>query len=211
MPDEYRRPTDDAYWVPAWSSIAFSGDVFEAIPFGAIPIEIVEADDEGPTQHFVGLVEYGFGLLVSPTCDIYESLNPPRIAHGFRTLVPIIDLQALIGANPQLADEGRLGNLTARDMMFPYMYLPPLPGYLDGPSVACLFRSVTLSDGMLERRRVAQMSPQARRHLKYKLAMYWGRVRVAIDKFAERERDERLAASEADPPSSYDATTRYEG
>ena len=55
------------------------------------------------------------------------------------------------------------------------------------------------------------MSPQGRRHLKYKLTMYWGRVRAAIEDFPERERDEESAASDADPPSAYDADDRFMG
>jgi hypothetical protein len=210
---EYRRPADDDYWTPAWASITFAGDVYQAIPFGGLPVDMVETDEDehGPAQHFIGPIEWGYGLLVSPTCDMYEALEPPRIAHPYRVLVPVIEIDALVASNPALAQEGRRGLLTQRDSIYPYMYLPPLPGFVDGESVACLFRPVTLSDGALEGRRVAQLSEAGRRHLKYKLATYWGRVRVRIDDFAGREKNEDKVRSGVDPPSSFDAPERFLG
>jgi hypothetical protein len=112
--------------------------------------------------------------------------------------------------NPALGADGRLGNITERDAVFPYMYLPPLPGFIEHESVVCFFRLVTLSDDQLAGRRVAQLSPLARRHLQYKLAMYWGRIRVPIDRFRLGERNEDALKSDSDPPSpSYDAASRY--
>jgi hypothetical protein len=86
------------------------------------------------------------------------------------------------------------------------MYVPPLPGVFEEVSVACLFRPITVGDDLLRDppRRVAQLQPEARRHLKVKLAAYWGRARVATDDLPLNERDEDQARAESWPPSRYD-------
>ncbi len=86
------------------------------------------------------------------------------------------------------------------------MYLPPLAGVLEEESVACLFRPSLVSDELLAEppRRVAQLQPEARRHLKVKLAAYWARVAVDPQELPllERSEDELRAADW--PPSRYD-------
>jgi hypothetical protein len=51
---------------------------------------------------------------------------------------------------------------------------------------------------------VAQLQPEARRHLKVKLAGYWGRVVVDPEELPLTERDEDELRAEAWPPSRYD-------
>ena len=47
----------------------FAGNLFEAIPFGSQPTVAVETHDEdGVRKHYVGAIEFAYGLLVSPTC-----------------------------------------------------------------------------------------------------------------------------------------------
>ncbi|MGH2764136.1 MAG: hypothetical protein ACRDL0_06415 [Thermoleophilaceae bacterium] len=53
-------------------------------------------------------------------------------------------------------------------------------------------------------RRVAQLQPPARRHLKVKLAAYWGRVAVDPAELPLEERGEDALRAEAWPPSRYD-------
>jgi len=79
--------------------------------------------------------------------------------------------------------------LRSRDALHAYVYVPALEGHFD-ESVACLFRPTSVSDEFLREppRRVAQMRPQARRHLKVKLAAYWVRVKVEPDDLDVKER-----------------------
>lgn len=74
-------------------------------------------------------------------------------------------------------------------------------------SVACLFRPTSVSDEYLREppRRIAQMHPEARRHLKVKLAAYWARVKVEHDDLEVKEREEDEAVAQTAPPSPYDA------
>ena len=85
------RPQDEFYWRRPWSPIVFAGDLFAAIPFSAQPT--VEGDDEpGERKHYVGELEFAYGLLVTPTCDMTDqrtgdpaqSLSSPRAGAGVR-------------------------------------------------------------------------------------------------------------------------------
>ena len=104
------------------------------------------------------------------------------------------------------AIERSLGLLRSRDAITPYMYLPELDGVLDGEHVACLFRPTLVSDELLREppRRVAQLQAPARRHLKVKLAAYWGRAAIDPNDLPLRERDEENLAAEGWPASPYD-------
>lgn len=51
----------------------FAGDLFEAIPLADQPTVIDGAEDEqGAAQHFVGEIAIGYGLLITPTCDMAD-------------------------------------------------------------------------------------------------------------------------------------------
>lgn len=207
MANEIHRPPDDEYWVPAWSRVLFSGDVFEAIPFGTQPTLLLTDPDSEPAKHYVGEIEFGYGLLVSPTCDMYDQLaDDPRPAHPFRVLVPILPLEEVAQATD--AVERNVGLIRSRDTIVPYMYLPSLDLHFD-ESVACLFRPTVVGDDFLADppRRVAQMHPEARRQLKIKLARYWARVNVPRGEIPLEERDEELVRSESAPVSVYDTDT----
>jgi hypothetical protein len=204
MTSERHRPSDDEYWVAPWSRILFSGDVFEAIPFGTQPTTLL-SDDEQPEKHFLGEVAFGFGLLASPTCDMYDQLSAePRPAHPFRVLVPVLPLAEVAGATG--AVERNLSLLRSRNTLVPYMYLPALAGAFE-ESVACLFRPSLVSDDFLRDppRRIAKMHPEARRQLKLKLARYWARVDVDRERLPLNERGEDEVRSDERPPSPYDA------
>lgn len=91
------RPGDADYWTDAWASILFSGDLFEAIPFGEQPIRLMTGEDESGAKHYLGDVAFGYGLLVSPTCDMVDQgSSPPRQAHPYRVLVPVLPLAAVV-------------------------------------------------------------------------------------------------------------------
>jgi hypothetical protein len=200
------RPHDHEYWTTPWSTVLFAGDLFEAIPFGDQPIRLHVAD-EAPeaSKHFIGPVAMGYGLLITPTCDMAQQHDQGGgKPHPFRTLVPVLPLRLVVEQTAAL--EQTVNLLRSRDTVHPYMYLPPLPGILEEESVACLFRPSLVSDDLLADppRRVAQLLPEARRHLKVKLAAYWGRVAVDPSELPLTERDEEDTRSDGWPPSMYD-------
>jgi hypothetical protein len=198
------RPRDHEYWMAPWSTTLFVGDLFEAIPFGDQPT-VIYTGEEDPVagKHFVGEVAFGFGLLITPTCDMTDQQGGGS-AHPYRVLVPVLPLRFVAEQTGAVAENQKL--LRSRDAIHPYMYLPPLEGVLDEESVACLFRPSLVSDEALANppRRIAQLQAPARRHLKVKLAAYWARVAVDPEELPLHERDEELAASENSPPSQYD-------
>jgi hypothetical protein len=194
------RPPDDQYWVPNWSSILFAGDLFAAIPFIEQPTLTVI--DEGSGKHFLGVVNHGYGLLISPTCDMIDQ-KTGELSHAFRVLVPVVPLSLIAEQAP--GQRQNISQIEARDTIHPYMYLPPLP--LEGrdePLVACLYRPTMVGDELLRNppRRVVQLHPEARRQLKIKLARYWGRVNPDRDPIELLEVDEDRFRS--DGPSVYD-------
>jgi hypothetical protein len=199
------RPLDDEYWVRPWATQLFAGDLLEAIPFGEQPTVVYTADEgEASGKHFVGEVAFGYGLLMTPTCDMVEQHGDGETGHGFRAIAPVVPLSLVLA---QTTDLERSANLIrSRDAVTPYVYLPSLPGVFEEEQVACLFRPAVVSDDLLREppRRVAQLQPLARRHLKVKLAAYWGRARVAAEDLPLHERDEEGVRADAWPPSVYD-------
>jgi hypothetical protein len=199
------RPQDEQYWTTPWSTALFAGDLFEAIPFIDQPVGLfAEESDFESGKHFLGEIAVGYGLLITPTCDMTDQRGERPAAHPYRTLVPVLPLDFVVEQAGALAQSAEL--LHSRDTMGPYMYLPPLPGVLDGDAVACLFRPSLVSDDLLADppRRVAQLQPEARRHLKVKLAAYWARAAVDPNQLPVRERDEDDLRAESWPPSRYD-------
>ena len=112
------------------------------------------------------------------------------ISHPYRTLVPVLPLELVLSETGALAASANL--LRSRDAIGAYMYLPALPGVLDEQAVACLFRPALVSHELLAEppRRVAQLQNEGRRHLKVKLAAYWGRVAVDRTELPLTERGE---------------------
>jgi len=198
------RPHDHEYWTHPWSSALFVGDLFEAIPFGDQPTVIYRGEEEPVVgKHFVGEVSFGFGLLITPTCDMTDQRGDGS-AHPYRVLVPGLPLRVVAEQTGAVGENVKL--LRSRDSMHPYMYLPPLDGVIGEESVACLFRPSLVSDDLLANppRRIAQLQPLARRHLKVKLAAYWARVAVDPAELPLHERDEEAARAAERPSSRYD-------
>lgn len=200
------RPHDHEYWTDPWSTTLFAGDLFEAIPFGDQPT-VVYTGDQDPVagKHFVGEVAFGYGMLITPTCDMDNQRRGRGPAHPYRVLVPVLPLRIVSQHAGAVAENENL--LRSRDTIHPYMYLPPLAGALDDECVACLFRPSLVSDELLADppRRIAQLQPVARRHLKVKLAAYWARVAVDPMELPLTERDEDAVRASGLPPSRYDA------
>jgi hypothetical protein len=199
------RPYDHEYWTSPWSTALFAGDLFEAIPFADQPTALYTVD-EGPEagRHFLGEIAIGYGLLITPTCDMVDQRGGGGPAHPYRTLVPVLPLALVLEQVVELEANANL--LRSRDALHPYMFLPPLPGVLEEDCVACLFRPSLVSDELLAEppRRVAQLQPQGRRHLKVKLASYWARVAVDPAELPLNERDEDQLRADGWPPSPYD-------
>lgn len=194
------RPKDDQYWILNWSSILFAGDLFAAVPFVDQPT-VTLFDANGSGKHFVGEVKYGYGLLVSPTCDMIDQ-RTGQPSHPYRVLVPVLPFAMVAEQAP--GQRHNLGLIEARDSIHPYMYLPPLPGLLEEHLVACLYRPSLVDDELLRNppRRVAQLHQEARRQLKIKLARYWGRVEPDRGRVRLEELDEERYRSSG--PSVYD-------
>lgn len=199
------RPLDEEYWESPWSTVLFAGDLFEAIPFGDQPTVIYSPDDaDPPDKHYLGKIVFGYGLLITPTCDMVDQHDVALIAHPFRVLVPVVPLGDVVRQTGAVAESEKL--LRSRDTVRPYMYLPPLPGVLEEEHVACLFRPTLVSDEFLADppRRIAQLQPETRRHLKVKLAAYWARVAIERKDLPLREKLEDEVRSATTPPSRYD-------
>jgi hypothetical protein len=199
------RPYDEQYWMRPWSTALFAGDLFEAVPFGDQPTVLLTAEEgDAAGKHFVGEIALGYGLLITPTCDMAEQHGAGEVSHPYRTLVPVVPLALVIEQTGALEDSANL--LRSRDTIQPYMYLPPLGSVLEDETVACLFRPTLVADDFLADppRRVAQLQPPARRHLKVKLAAYWGRVAVDPAELPLEERGEDDLRAETWPPSRYD-------
>lgn len=199
------RPHDEEYWQRPWARSLFAGDLFEAIPFGEQPT-VVYTPEQGQAsgKHFVGEIAFGYGLLVTPTCDMADQHGEQTSAHPFRVLVPVLPLELIVAQTNAI--EKSLGLMRGRDTLAPYMYLPPLPDLLDAEHAACLFRPTLVSDELLREppRRVAQLQAPARRHLKVKLAAYWGRAAIDPNSLPLHERDEEKLVAGGWPPSPYD-------
>jgi hypothetical protein len=199
------RPHDEEYWQRPWARALFTGDLFEAIPFGEQPTVLYTPEQgEASGKHFLGRIAFGYGLLITPTCDMTEQRDERSAAHPFRTLVPVVPLELVVAQTG--AVERSLGLLRSRDTITPYMYLPQLDGVLADEHVACLFRPTLVSDELLREppRRVAQLQAPARRHLKVKLAAYWGRAAIDPKDLPLHERDEHKLVADGRPPSPYD-------
>jgi hypothetical protein len=199
------RPHDEEYWQRPWARALFAGDLFEGIPFGDQPT-VLYTPEEGASsgKHFLGEVAFGYGLLITPTCDMAEQHGTDLLPHPYRVLVPVVPLDLVV--KQTAAIEKSLGLIRSRDTITPYMYLPPLSGVFDSEQVACLFRPTLVSDELLRDppRRVAQLQPLARRHLKVKLAAYWGRAAVNPEDLPLHERGEQDLIATGSPPSIYD-------
>lgn len=203
MPPGIDRPLDEQYWVRCWSKVLFAGDLFVAVPFVDQPFQLYE-DDTGQAgrRHYVGQVSTGYGVMISPTCDLINQLSGGA-SHPFRVFVPVVPASDIVEQVPNLD----LGLIRGRDRIRAYMYLPPIPGFIEEESLACLYRPMTLTDELLRStsERIAQLGPEARRQLKLKLIAYWTRMEASRDELPLYEQDEDSVRADSQPASPYDA------
>jgi hypothetical protein len=203
------RPADHLYWRRPWSSFLFAGDLFEAIPYADQPTHLVTGEDEtGESKHYLAEIALAYGLLVTPTCDMTDQ-RTGEIAHPYRVLIPVLDFEEV--CNHLGAPEDKRGLMRSRDSIWPYLYLPPCPGLDEGELLGLLHRPTMVSDDFLQSppRRIAQLHPEARRHLKTKLAAYWARAEIEPASLPLYERDEPDPHGSSWPPSPYDPENQY--
>ena len=203
MPPGVDRPLDDEYWVRCWSNVLFAGDLFVAVPFVDQPFQLYEGEpDQAGRRHYVGQVSSGYGMMISPTCDLINQRSDGP-SHPFRVFVPVVPASDVIDQAPRLD----LGLIRGRDQIRAYMYLPPLPGFIDEESLACLYRPMTLTDELLRStsNRIAQLGPESRRQLKLKLVAYWTRMAADRNEFPLYEQAEEGVRADTLPASPHDA------
>lgn len=114
------RPVDEEYWEAPWSTVLFAGDLFEAIPFGDRPTVLYSPDaGDPPDKHYLSEIVFGYGLLITPTCDMVDQHDVALIAHPFRVLVPVVPLGDVARQTGAVAESEKL--LRSRDTVRPYM------------------------------------------------------------------------------------------
>ena len=59
MASPVHRPDEGEYWIEPWARVLFSGDVFEAIPFGDQPTTLLTDEDSQPAKHYLGELAFG--------------------------------------------------------------------------------------------------------------------------------------------------------
>jgi hypothetical protein len=65
------RPYDEQYCTRPWLTALFAGDLLEGVAFGEQPTVLYTPEDL-PPRHFLGEVAFGYGLLITPTCEMTE-------------------------------------------------------------------------------------------------------------------------------------------
>src|SRR4029077_6868046 len=93
-------------------------------PFGLDTTELYTIEKD-PLQHFQGQIDFAYGMLITPSCDMYGG-DPPTLAHKFRVLVPVLDLRHVVENTKSIGDN--VDQMRKRDHLRAYMYLPPLRG-----------------------------------------------------------------------------------
>ena len=168
------RPHDHEYWTAPWSTTLFAGDLFEAIPFGDQPT-VIYTGEEGPRRRQALRRRGRVRLRPAGHADVRHGRPARRRPRRIRIASSFPSFRSASSPSRQAQSPQNEKLLRSRDTIHPYMYLPPLAGVLEEESVACLFRPSLVSDELLADppRRIAQLQPPARRHLKVKLAAYW--------------------------------------
>jgi len=129
----------------------------------------------GSRKFLSGPFEFGFGMLLTPTCSMTAQGEEGNYAHAVRMLAPVLPLERLVESGAIKA--GSVPDMRVRDHLVNYFYLPAIPDADMPESMALIYSSITLHHDYLEDRRVAQLSESTEIHLKYKLtALYGGEI-----------------------------------
>lgn len=187
-----KRLDDAAYYEITERTTLFSqGDIFRDIPL-AYPILIGEYENDqsqepeddlsaGTRRFLSGPLDFGFALLVNPTCSITAQGTTNRYAHPIRTLLTIQPVEKLLTEG--FLRQGQLDQLRNTDAFTNYMYLPALPTAKFPESLALLYYPITMHHQFLEGQRITQLTYQGTQHLQRKLVAYYGGIDVDQQNF----------------------------
>jgi hypothetical protein len=185
------RPADDEYYEFERSSLLAQGDIFRDVPL-AYPTTLAEVDAEehdergekwlsaGKRRFISGPLDFGFAMLVTPTCAM-SAQGAPGYAHPVRTLVVVRLLAGVVDLG--FVTEQQADDLRRRDMFNNYMYLPPTPNGEIGESVALLYYPVTLHHDFIEGNRVTQLALPGAQQLQRKLGIFYAGFEVDRHEF----------------------------
>lgn len=167
--DWERRPADEEYYLER-SEYLRQGDLFREVPLG-YPWPPDAIDHGAGTRKFLaGPFEAGFGMLLSPTCSMAAQGEPGRYAHPVRSLAPVIALEELVARGA--VKEGSLDDLRRVDHLINYFYVAAIESADLPESLALIYGAITVHHDYLVDHRIAQLSPAAAVHLKYKLCAF---------------------------------------
>lgn len=159
------RPADAGYYAIRGENVR-QGDLFRDVPLGyPWPPDAID-HSAGRRKFLSGPFGSGFGMLVTPTCSMSAQCDE-GYAHSVRSLAPVLPLEELGQAG--VVKEGSIDDLRRYDHLINYLYLPAIEEAGMPESMALLYASTTMHHDYLEDRRIAQLSPEAAVHLKYKL------------------------------------------
>jgi hypothetical protein len=66
-------------------------------PFGDQPTVVYTPEHgEARGKHFLGEVAYGYGLLITPTCEMAEQHGTSLTAHPYRVRAPVLPLDLVV-------------------------------------------------------------------------------------------------------------------
>lgn len=171
------RPQDAEYYERDRVELVSQGDLFRDVPLAyPLPADELVVDEEstGSRRFLSGPLEFGPGLLITPSCSL-GAQGTPGYGHPVRTLVPVLSLAEIVGRG--VVKEAALDDLRRFDHLINYMYLPPLEvdelGFSMPESVALLYMPVTLHHAFLEGQRISQLAYRGAQQLQRKLVWFY--------------------------------------
>ena len=184
------RPSDAEYYERDRVELFSQGDLFRDVPLPyPLPAEelvIDEAEAGGSRRFLSGPLEFGPGMLITPSCSL-GAQGAAGYGHPVRTIVPVIPLAELVERG--VVKETTLDDLRRFDHLINYMYLPPLEvdelEFAVPESVALLYMPVTLHHAFLEGQRVSQLAYRGAQQLQGELVWFYsGWLEADLDVFA---------------------------
>lgn len=168
-----RRPSDSDYYLRQPRPHHAQGDIFRDIPFrfflpeGVVTRQVGERQPPATVEMFTS-----FGILLSHSCSFLAQPPPAKggergYSQPFREVAAIVAVDLLVERGA-IKPEQR-NDIVKADRMPLYMYIPPIPGELEGEFAALLYRPHLLHEAELEGKRVAALAEPGARHLQRKL------------------------------------------
>jgi hypothetical protein len=183
LTDWERRPRDEDYYAERTTYVR-QGDLFRDVPLAYPWPPDAVSHEAGKRKFLSGPFESGFGMLISATCS-FTAQGAPGYAHPVRVLAPVLPLAHLVEQG--VVKTTSLDDLRVYDHLVNYFYLPAIVDEDLPESLALLYAAITVHHDYLEERRVAQLSPAAAIHLKYKLTALF-----AGERFSHADFDDEI-------------------